>query len=104
MIHLSQILSEPKVPGSRGLLQPVQSLVKATVHVRSVLLVASWPLNVHFLLQNAIQKSSFDVQLVRLQVLHCSHSQQGPEGRVLGRKSKDFIKIHAFLLFEALGN
>ena len=106
MVQISS-LSAPHEAECAWLLEPATDRTEpseGTAHTRSTLLVASWLLDRHFVLQDAFQESSLDVQLVHNQVLQRGHSQQSSEGKALAQKSKHLIHFHAFFLTEALGN
>ena len=56
------------MPGSGGLLESVEGLVQLAGQVWVIVVVARWLLDVHILVQLAVEECSLDVELVNFQV------------------------------------
>ena len=56
------------MPGSGGLLESVEGLVQLAGQVWVIIVVARWLLDVHILVQLAVEECSLDVELVNFQV------------------------------------
>ena len=92
------------MPGPGRLLQAVECLVQVAGDVVVALLVARGLLNVHLLLQLAVEESSLDVQLVDLAVVGGSDGQQGAQGGKLADGGEDLLVVDALALAETLGD